>query len=47
LLGMDVYITSDFQPGSPVKRSVSGTVVRIEDLGNGEFCIAIHIHSGK
>src|ERR1700730_4134096 len=41
--GTNVYVTSDFQPGSPMNRSVAGSVVRVEELENGQFGIAIQI----
>jgi hypothetical protein len=28
-LGMNVYVTSDFESGSPMNRSVAGSVVRV------------------
>src|SRR6266478_3833251 len=46
-LGMNVYVTSDFQPGSPMNRSVTGCVVRIEELECGQFGVAIQILSGQ
>ena len=45
-LGMMVYVTADFQPGSPMDRSVTGAVVRIDELEAGKHGIAIHIFSG-
>jgi hypothetical protein len=39
--GMNVYVTSDFQPGSPINRSVQGAVVRVEKLENSQFGVAI------
>jgi hypothetical protein len=47
IAGMNVYVTSDFQPGSPMNRSVSGSVVRVEELENGQFGIAIQIVPGR
>ena len=47
ILGMNVYVTSDFQPGSPMNRSVAGSVVRVEELGNGQLGIAIQILPGR
>jgi hypothetical protein len=41
--GMNVYVTSDFQPGRPMNRSVAGSVVRIEELQNNQFGIAIQL----
>ena len=45
--GMNVYVTSDFQPESPMNRSVMGCVVRIEELEGGQFGVAIQILSGQ
>lgn len=45
LLGMSVYVTSDFQPDSPLNSTVVGTVVRIDNLQDDKFGIAIHIFS--
>jgi hypothetical protein len=47
LPGMNVYVTSDFQPGSPMNRSVAGSVVRVEELENGQSGIAIQILPGR
>jgi c-di-GMP-binding flagellar brake protein YcgR len=41
--GMDVHVTRDFQPGSPMNRSVAGSVVRVEELENNQFGIAIQV----
>ena len=46
-LGMMVYVTADFQPGSPMSRSVTGAVVRLDDLESGKRGVAIHIFSGR
>jgi len=46
-LGMMVYVTADFQPGSPMAHSVTGAVVRIDDLEGGKRGIAVHIFSGS
>jgi PilZ domain len=43
--GMRVYVTADFQPGSPLNHDVSGAVVRIDKLQNGQFGVAIHLFS--
>ena len=45
-LGMMVYVTGDFQPGSPMDHSVTGAVVRVENLDGGKWGVAIHIFSG-
>ena len=44
-LGMNVYVTRDFQPGSPIEHDVAGAVVRIEKLENDEFGVAIQLLS--
>jgi hypothetical protein len=44
---LNVYVTSDFQPGSPMNRSAAGSVVRVEELENGQFGIAIQILPGR
>ena len=41
--GMQVYITSDYQPGSPMDHSVSGVVVRVEKLEADRWGVAIHV----
>ena len=43
--GMNVYVTRDFQPASPMNRSVDGSVVRVQELEKGKFGVAIQIHS--
>lgn len=43
--GMSVYVTSDFQPDSPLNSTVMGTVVRIDKLETDKWGIAIHILS--
>ena len=43
--GMSVYVTSDFQPDSPLNSTVMGTVVRIDKLESDKWGIAIHILS--
>jgi hypothetical protein len=45
VVGMNVYVTRDFQPGNPMNRSVDGSVVRIQELESGKFAVAIQIHS--
>lgn len=42
-LGMTVYVTSDFRPGSPLARNVSGAVVRIDPLPDGQLGIAVQL----
>lgn len=43
--GMNVYVTSDYQPGSPMNRAASGTIVRIDPIDDTHWGIAIHIFS--
>jgi hypothetical protein len=44
--GANVYVTSDFQPGSPMNYAMAGVVVRVEKLEeNGKWGVAIHIFS--
>ena len=44
-LGMRVYVTSDFQPGTPIEHNAAGAVVRIDKLEGDRFGIAIQIFS--
>jgi hypothetical protein len=43
--GMNVYVTRDFQPGSPMNRSMDGSAGRVQKLESGKFGVAIQIHS--
>ena len=43
--GMNVYVISDFQPGSPMSHAVSGVVVRVEELEDGKWGVAIRTFS--
>ena len=43
--GMSVYVTSDFQPDSPLNSTVVGAVVRIDKLEADKLGVAIHIVS--
>ena len=43
--GMNVYVTSDFQPGSPMSHAVAGVVVRVEKLEDDKWGVAIYIFS--
>src|SRR5580704_1555552 len=45
--GMNVYVTSDFQGGSPLDRSVAGAVVRIDHLESDLFGVAVQIFMGQ
>jgi DNA-binding NarL/FixJ family response regulator len=44
-LGMNVYVTCDFQPEKPMDRTVVGVVTRIEKLEGDNCGVAIHIFS--
>ena len=44
-LGMSVYVTTDFQPDSPLKSTFVGVVVRIDKLESDKRGIAIHVLS--
>ena len=43
--GVNVYVTSDFQPGSPTNYAMAGAVVRVEKLEDDKWGVAIHIFS--
>ena len=45
--GLSVYVTSDFQPGSPMNSTVVGAVVRIDNLEAEKWGVAIHIVSSS
>jgi hypothetical protein len=45
--GMNVYVTSDFQVGSPLNRSVAGAVVRIDRLEGDLYGVAVQIFGGR
>jgi hypothetical protein len=40
-----VYLTSDFQPGSPLTHAMVGVVVRVENLVDNKWSVAIRIVS--
>ena len=44
-LGMSVYVTTDFQPDSPLNSTFVGVVVRIDILDMEKWGIAIHVLS--
>lgn len=44
-LGMSVYVTTDFQPDSPLNSTFVGVVVRIDKLESDRWGIAIHVLS--
>jgi len=43
--GMNVYVTSDFQPDNPMDHAVAGVVVRVEKLVDDKWGVAIHLFS--
>lgn len=43
VLGMSVYVTTDFQPDSPLNITFVGVVVRIDNLESDKWGIAIHV----
>jgi hypothetical protein len=43
--GVSVYLTSDFQPGSPMTYAMTGVVVRVQELEDDKWGVAIHIFS--
>jgi hypothetical protein len=45
-VGTNVYVTGDFQPGSPIHKAVAGVIVRIDQLADERFGVAIQILSG-
>ena len=47
MLGMSVYVTTDFQPDSPLNSTFMGVVVRIDKLDPERWGIAIHVLSAS
>ena len=45
--GVNVCVTSDFQPGTPMNIVSEGIVVRVEKLEDGKWGVAIHIFSSS
>ncbi|PYS58730.1 MAG: hypothetical protein DMF76_18545 [Acidobacteria bacterium] len=45
ILGMSVYVTTDFQPDSPLNSTFVGAVVRIDKLEADGWGIAVHVVS--
>ena len=43
--GVNIYLTSDFQTGSPMTYAMAGVVVRVEKLEEDKWGVAIHIFS--
>lgn len=42
-IGMNVYVTGDFQPGSPIHESIAGAVVRVDEIEHDRFGVAIQL----
>jgi len=45
VLGMSVYVTTDFQADSPLNSTFVGVVVRIDSLDEEKWGVAIHVLS--
>lgn len=45
-VGTNVYVTGDFQPGSPIHKAVAGVIVRVDRLAEDRFGVAIQIVAG-
>jgi hypothetical protein len=43
--GVSVYLTSNFQPGSPMTYAMAGIVMRVQKLEGDKWGVAIHIFS--
>jgi PilZ domain len=43
--GINLYITSDFRPNSSINYAMAGVVVRVDELENNKWGVAIHIFS--
>ena len=43
--GVNIYLTSDFQTGSPMTYAMAGVVVRVDKLEGDKWGVAIHIFS--
>src|ERR1700680_2798067 len=43
--GVNIYLTSDFQPGSPMTYAMAGVGVRVEKLKEDKWGVAIPIFS--
>jgi hypothetical protein len=41
--GMNVYVARDFQSSGPANREKQGTVVRVDNLKEGRWGVAIHL----
>ncbi len=45
--GTNVYVTSDFQPGSPLNHAMEGVIVRVDKLDDETWGVAVHIFSSS
>ena|SRR5450631_1255338 len=43
--GAKIYLTGDFQPDSPMTYAMAGVVVRVDELEDEKWGLAIHIFS--
>jgi len=41
--GMDVYVARNFQPSDPPNQEKQGTVVRVDNLKEGRWGVAVHL----
>jgi hypothetical protein len=41
--GVNVYVSSDYHPGSPLNHALTGLVVRVEKLEDDKFGVAIQV----
>lgn len=41
--GMEVFVTRNFQPNDPANREENGTIVRVDELKDGKWGVAIQI----
>jgi hypothetical protein len=42
-IGTNVYVTGDFQPGSPINQALAGAIVRVDRLEDNRFGLAVQI----
>jgi hypothetical protein len=40
---MNVYVARDFRPSDPANREKQGTVVRVDNLKEGRWGVAVHL----
>ena len=41
--GVNVYVSSDYQPGSPLNHALTGLVVRVDKLEDDKWGVAIQV----